>query len=296
MLENVIWGLSIRYLKVYNLPIIFVFNAGSVVSLPFKDEVDAILNIFLGGEGIAKGLYDILFGIISPSGRLCETFVNKYEDVPFHDEFTNKVNQYYKESIFVGYRYYDTNEVEVAFPFGYGLSYTKFDYSNFKVTTLSNSLNIEVDITNVGKMDGQEVVQIYVGKKSSKLIHPKKELKAFDKVMIKKGESKHVLLNIPFDDLKVFDITSNNWLLENTTYIIYLAKNVRDIISTYEVNISSKEEVKENQDVKNLYEDILKIDDETYAKAFNLSYVPEPVYSKNLFILDHMIWTHLSLL
>lgn len=267
-------------LKQFNLPIVLLFNSGSAITLPFIDKVDAILNIHLGGAGISKALYNILFGLTSPSGRLSETFIKKYEDVAFHEDFLNKVNQYYKESIFVGYRYYDTYNVSVNYPFGFGLSYTKFEYKNFNVNYSNNILKIDVDVSNVGDMSSKEVVQIYVGKKTSKFIQPKKELKAFKKVSIKKGEYEHVSLSIPLDDLKVFDVFSNKWVLENATYIICLAKNVEEVIASKEIIISNGEEVKENQKVIEMYKNILKIDDKTYCSVFNLTYAAEPIFAR----------------
>ena len=142
--------------------IIVILYGGSVVELPFFDQVGSILDMFLAGQNSGEVAYDLLFGKANPSGRLAETWPLRYEDVPFGNEYSTCLQDVYKESIYVGYRYYLTANKEVRFPFGYGLSYTSFEYSNLKVKQHENNLLVSVDVTNVGEMDGAESVQLYV--------------------------------------------------------------------------------------------------------------------------------------
>ncbi len=207
-------------------PIVVVLSAGSSTELPWTDKVDAIVHSYLGGEAGASATWDVLTGKYNPSGRLSETYPLKEEDIPFNDEFPEENNNaLYKESIFVGYRYYDTAKVQVKYPFGFGLSYTKFSFANLRVS----EMGIKVDVTNTGEKAGRETVQLYVGKKDSPLIRAARELKGFKQVDLEPGESKTV--EIPFDDktFRYWDVESNSWQHEKGTYQIMVGKNVEDI-------------------------------------------------------------------
>ena len=269
-------------LKKYNLPIVFVLASGSAVSLPFKEEVDGIIDVFLSGETVGEAIYNILFGKVNPSGKLTETFIEKYEDVPFFDEFSKNIIAYYKESILVGYRYYDTKNIKVSYPFGYGLSYTNFEYSNLKVTQNDKEIELNFDIKNTGNFDGKEIVQVYISKPESLLLRAKKELKAFAKVEIKKGETKNISLKINIEDLKVFDPISRKWILENGTYEILVGKNVSEIILKDKVVL--KGIILENSEVLQgyleNYQDLNSLTDEKYCELFNLKYIPQPIFKR----------------
>lgn len=272
----------VEELAKYNIPIIFVLAGGSVVELPFKDKVNAILDAFLGGEAVSEALYKILFGEVSPSGKLTETFVESYDDVPFGSEFSTRVNAYYKESLFVGYRYYEKAKVKVAFPFGHGLTYTHFDYSSLTTKVNEKTIDLSFTLTNSGNYDAKEISEVYVSKKDSVLTRPIKELKGFRKTFLKKGESKTINLSINIDDLKVYDIKNSKWILEEGEYEILIGKSSSDIVLSS--SISLKGEKIENsellQEIFNKYQDIKKISDEEYARLFNLKYIPEPIYKK----------------
>lgn len=272
----------VEELAKYNIPIIFVLAGGSVVELPFKDKVNAILDAFLGGEAVSEALYKIIFGEVSPSGKLTETFVESYDDVPFGNEFSTRVNAYYKESLFVGYRYYEKAKVKVAFPFGHGLTYTHFDYSSLTTKVNDKTIDISFNLTNSGNYDAKEITEVYVAKKDSVLTRPIKELKGFRKTFLKKGESKTINLSINIDDLKVYDVKNSKWILEEGEYEILVAKSSSDIVLSSSISLKGEkiENSKLLQEIFNKYQEIKKISDEEYARLFNLKYIPEPVYKK----------------
>lgn len=166
--------------------IIVVLYGGSVVELPFAEKVNAILNMFLPGQNGGTATCRLLFGDKTPSGKLAETWVNSYSDVPSGSEFAKTLNEVYRESIYVGYRYYLTAKKQVRYPFGFGLSYTTFDYSDLQVRQESGKIFASCHITNTGNYDGAEVVQLYMKAPKTDVFKPEKELRAFTKVYLKK--------------------------------------------------------------------------------------------------------------
>ncbi len=217
---------ELEQLYVYNKNIVGVMSAGSAVKMPWLGNLKALLHGYLTGQAGASAIMDLLTGKEIPTGKLSESYPFAYTDcsiVNYAD--TEKRNLQYREGPFIGYRYYDTADVAVQFPFGYGLSYTTFAYSDFTVT----DKGITVTVTNTGKRDGAEIVQMYVGKTESGLIRPKKELKGFRKVWIKAGESAKV--EIPFDDktFRYFSTVSNAWETEGGEYQVMVGASVADI-------------------------------------------------------------------
>lgn len=216
----------IKELTKVGKPVVVCLSAGSSVTMPWLDDVDAVLDGYLGGEAGASAMLDAITGKVNPSGKLAETYPMKYSDVPFGEDYPQADrNSYYKEGLFVGYRYYSTAKVPVRFPFGFGLSYTTFAYSNLKV----NDEGVSFDLTNTGDVAGEEIAQLYVGKKDSNLIRPVRELKGFVKVELQPGETKHV--QIAFDDktFRFWDVKTNAWQVEGGTYQIMVGANVNDI-------------------------------------------------------------------
>ena len=217
---------ELEELTVYNKHIIGVMSAGSSVKMPWLGRLQALLHGYLTGQAGASALLDIIVGKEIPTGKLSESYPFAYTDcsvVNYAD--TEKRNLQYREGPFIGYRYYDTADVAVQFPFGFGLSYTTFEYSALSVS----EEGIKFTIKNTGNRDGAEIAQMYIGKSESRLIRPKKELKGFKKVWIKAGESADV--EIPFDDktFRYFSTVSNKWEIEGGEYQIYVGANVRDI-------------------------------------------------------------------
>lgn len=221
-----------------NPNIVGVMSAGASVEMPWEGACKAILHGYLNGQAGAGAMLDILTGKVNPSGKLNETYPVKYEDTPAYHNFPSKErNSEYREGIFVGYRYYDTAGVKVQYPFGYGLSYTTFDYSDLRV----NDEGVTFKVTNSGKCDGAEVAQLYVGMKGGKVFRPAKELKGFAKVFLKAGESRDV--TIFFDDktFRYWNIKTNAWEIEGGAYQVMVGANVADVRLEAEVAITGTE-------------------------------------------------------
>lgn len=209
-----------------NTNIVGVMSAGSSVEMPWQYCLKAIVHGYLSGQAGAGAMLDVLTGKVNPSGRLNETYPLRYEDTPAFRHFpSTERNAEYRESLYVGYRYYDTAKVRVQYPFGYGLSYTEFTYSDIKV----GATGVSFTLTNTGDMDGAEVAQLYVGKKDALVFRPEKELKGFKKVFLKAGESKKV--TIPFDDktFRYFNVKTNQFEVEGGEYTLYVGANIADI-------------------------------------------------------------------
>ena len=205
--------------------VIVVLFGGSPVELPFADKVSAILNMYLPGQSGGRACANLLFGKVNPSGRLAETWPLKYEDVPFGNEFGKSENEVYKESVFVGYRYYATAKKAVRYPFGYGLSYTSFEYSDFHICRSGDKIIAECTLKNIGERDGAEVVQLYTGMDNLAIFRPVRELKAFKKVYLAAGESANVRFEVSIADLAFYNAAKNAWQVEGGTYRIELCKD-----------------------------------------------------------------------
>lgn len=217
-----------------NQNIVGVISAGSAIEMPWHNSCKAILHGYLYGQAGASAMLELITGKANPSGRLNETYPIRYEDTPAYRNFpsTERTAQY-RESIYIGYRYYDTSKVRVQYPFGFGLSYTTFEYSDLKV----NEIGVKLTVTNTGNYDGAEVVQLYVGMPNAIVFRPEKELKGFSKVSIKAGESAEV--TILFDDktFRYWNIVTNQWEIEMGNYKIMIGASVSDIRLTGELRV-----------------------------------------------------------
>ncbi|SDZ57272.1 beta-glucosidase [Evansella caseinilytica] len=210
--------------------IIFVMFGGSPVELPFERDVAAILNMYLPGQAGGLAVTQLLFGDRSPSGKLAETWMETYADVPFGDDYVTQKNELYKESIYVGYRYFDKQFGKgVKYPFGYGLSYTEFEYANIAVTTHGNKVTASCLVTNIGEYEGAEVVQLYVAHRDSEVFKAEKELRAFAKVNLKPGEQARVSMDFDRADLAYYHVSEKKWVVENGHYDILIAASSQDI-------------------------------------------------------------------
>lgn len=215
-----------------NPNIVGILSAGSAVEMPWQHCCRAILHGYLGGQAGASALLDILAGRVNPSGRLSETYPIRYEDTPaFRYYPSTERNSEYRESIFVGYRYYDTSKVRVQYPFGFGLSYTSFEYSDLKI----KETGVEFTLTNTGKTEGAEVAQLYINGPKGHIFRPDKELKGFQKVFLKAGEKRKV--EILFDDktFRYWNVKTNQWETEEGIYQICIGASVLDIRLTGEI-------------------------------------------------------------
>ena len=222
--------------------LVVVNISGSPVAMPWADSAHAIVQGWYGGTESGNALADVLTGKVNPSGRLPFSVPFKYEDGPIKteaqypgiktedDEFWQT---HYSEGVYVGYRWYATQEIPVQFPFGHGLSYTTFEYSNAKSARSSmksgEKLVVAVDVTNTGDVDGAEVVQLYIADPESSVDRPVKELKGFEKVWLKAGEKKTVRFEIDDDDLSYFDADKHAWVAEPGEFQALLGSSSEDI-------------------------------------------------------------------
>ena len=208
--------------------------------MPWKDSVKGIITGYLGGEAGAKAIVNCITGKVNPSGKLAETYPLKIEDTPCYNNFPGTdILVEYKESVYVGYRYYDTVNKDVLFPFGYGLSYTNFEYSNLKIKQDNTNINLEFTIKNTGNVKGKEIAQIYISHSGNKIYVPKKELKAFAKIELEKGEEKRINIEIDKSSFEHYDAISKKWVVEAGTYKILIGKSSRDIVLEAKVEIFS---------------------------------------------------------
>ncbi len=212
-----------------NKKIIVVLYGGSVVELDFSNDIDAILNMFLPGQNGGSATFNLLYGVKTPSGKLAETWVNSIKDIPFISEYSKNQVEVYKESVFVGYRYYESKGKSVKYPFGYGLSYTTFSYSDMSLYRQGDKINVSCTVENVGDYVGAEVVQLYVRAPKKQIFRPAKELKGFAKIYLDKGEKKKVEIELNLDDLKYYDVKLKKFVLDGGEYVFELSSDSQTV-------------------------------------------------------------------
>ena len=264
--------------------IVVVLFGGSSIELPFAKRVNAILNMMLPGQAGGEATTRLLFGEACPNGRLMETWMKSYSCVPFGNEFVENPIEKYKESIYVGYRYYlSANKMsDVLYPFGYGLSYTSFEISRAKIKEEENKYIIKVDVKNTGRYAGAEVVQIYVSRKSNDLFHPLRELKSFGKVYLEPGETKELVLEVLYEDLRSFDVHRNTWIIERGEYSFEIGLHSDNILLVKSFMIAGNVVGKIYSDeIKNYYfnpENLTSVTDEAFEELIGYKL---PVYVKD---------------
>lgn len=261
-----------------NKIIIVVLYGGSTIELPFFNDADSVLNMFLPGQNGGQATYDLLFGLANPSGRLAETWPMKYEDVLYGDKYSKTAQELYKESIYVGYRYYVSKGIKVRFPFGYGLSYTTFDYSDLKVKDSGDSLSVSLNVKNTGKLLGKETIQVYVSVPKENTHKPLRELKGFTKIELAPNETKSVPISIRKEDLRYWDLDENRFVLEDGDYAIEIGKSAEDIVLSEKVHLKGEKLENKRKELQECYNnlDISDIDDESFAKMWDLTIAPVP--------------------
>ena len=212
---------------------IVVLNTGSPCEMPWVDKANSILQCWFPGQEFGNSLSDILFGEVNPSGKLPTTFPKNLSDTPAYSTYPGKDLQMdYEEGLFIGYRWYDREEIEPLFAFGHGLSYTTFDYSNLRAVPPKGTSSVaafELDITNSGDVFGKEIVQGYVKVSESKIDRPIKELKKFEKVSLEPGESKKITFELTERDLSFWSETNQSWQVEPAEYIFEVGASAIDI-------------------------------------------------------------------
>lgn len=231
--------------------VVVVLHNGSSITMPWLDKVNAVLEMYLAGEASGAAAVNLLFGVANPSGKLAESFPFRIEDTPAYLNFPgsrDKVN--YNEGIFIGYRYYDKKEMDVLFPFGYGLSYTKFRYDNMKINGKSalendfsfkdnDNVTVSVDITNIGEVEGAEIVQLYIENHIDEDNRPVKELRNFAKVKLAPGETKTVTFTLGFRAWAYYNETIHDWYAPSGDYKILIGASSRDIKEAKKVSVLS---------------------------------------------------------
>ena len=227
---------------------VVVLHNGSPIEAPWANDVAAVLEMYLGGQGVGEACDSILFGETNPSGRLAETFPYRLEDTPSYLNFPGDgqmVN--YAEDVFVGYRYYEKKNIPVRWAFGHGLSYTTFAYSNLKLSadTMDDAgtITVSVDVTNTGKMAGKEVVQLYVSDKNGTPQRPVKELKGFTKVALAAGETKTVALTINARDLSYYHEGLCDWYAPSGSYELLVGHASDEILLTAEIQFKTQKQL-----------------------------------------------------
>ncbi len=220
---------------------VVVLNASSPLRMPWLNQVKSVLQMWYLGQEAGNAIIDVLFGEADPSGRLPTTFPKRIQDNPAHINFPGENGVVrYGEGLFVGYRYYDKKDIEPLFPFGHGLSYANFEFTNLRLDAEEYSpgvqINIQVDVTNTGVRSGQEVVQLYLRDIESSLVRPQKELKAFVKIKLEPGQTRTVSLALQEQDLAFYDDAQNIWLTEPGEFEVLIGRSASDIRVTGKFN------------------------------------------------------------
>ncbi|MDR1560149.1 MAG: glycoside hydrolase family 3 C-terminal domain-containing protein [Clostridiales bacterium] len=241
---------------------VVVLHNGSPVEIPWIGKVKAVLEMYLAGQGAGRAAADLLFGAANPSGKLAETFPLKLSDNPSFLYFPGDgKTAEYREGVFIGYRYYDKKEMDVLFPFGHGLSYTTFEYSNLRLSNANikdtETLTVSVDVANTGGREGKETVQLYVSDHTNTAVRPLKELKGFAKLSLKPGEKKTAEFTLSKRAFAWYNEAISDWYCASGEYEILIGASSRDIRLSAKLNIESTQLIKMNVTQKTLMEDLL---------------------------------------
>ncbi|MCL6658548.1 beta-glucosidase [Paenibacillus amylolyticus] len=225
---------------------IVVTSSGSALAMrPWVQHVPGVIHSWLSGQGMGKVIADVLFGQTNPSGKLSETFPVKLSDNPSHMRIRGENGKlYYREGLFVGYRYYDRKELAPQFPFGHGLSYTSFSYTDLEVSQTHTGVTVSFQLKNTGKRKGKEVVQLYVHDEECTWTRPEKELKAFAKVELEPGEKRKVTFELEERDFSYYNTKYNRWVAETGFFQISLGSSSKDLRITERLHCDfGKEEI-----------------------------------------------------
>ncbi len=228
--------------------VVVVLHNGSAVLMPWKDQVEGILEAYLGGEAVGKAVAKVLAGIKNPCGRLAETFPLRLEDTPCYLTYGKGFdNAVYQEGVFVGYRYYTSRKMETAFPFGYGLSYTTFAYSDLQLDKKEMSdkehVEVSVKVKNTGKCAGKTVVQLYVGAPETEVVRPVRELRGFEKIFLEAGEEKTVTFILGERAFAYWNTLIHDWYAEEGTYKVMIGENADQMCVGEEITVHPTKEL-----------------------------------------------------
>ena len=241
---------------------VVVLHNGSPVEMPWIGKVKAVLETYLGGQAVGLATIRVLYGETNPSGRLPETFPLQLEDNPSFLSYGGEGDiAEYREGIFVGYRYYDFKKAAVLFPFGYGLSYTDFEFSNLRLSantiTDQDLLTATVTVKNTGDRAGKAVIQLYVGDKESSVFRPVRELKGFEKISLQSGEAKDVSFTLDKRAFAYWNTELHDWTVEPGDFTIEIGRSSRDIALDASVTVNSAVKINRHYDMNSIFMDIL---------------------------------------
>ncbi|MHC1770592.1 MAG: glycoside hydrolase family 3 C-terminal domain-containing protein [Flexilinea sp.] len=223
---------------------VVVLSNGAPIEMLWVDKVKGLLEAYLGGQALGSAIADILFGDANPCGKLAETFPMKLSHNPSFINFPGMEGKVeYKEGLFVGYRYYDIKEITPLFPFGFGLSYSNFEYTGISLSkvkiTDKETVQVSVKIKNIGKMAGKEIVQLYISKPESRVIRPLKELKGFKKVYLEPGQEKEVSFSLDKRSFSYYNTKIMDWYVESGLYNIIVASSSKDLRLVDSITVES---------------------------------------------------------
>ena len=267
--------------------VIVVLHNGSPVTMPWADKVQGILEAYLAGEGSGGAVMDVLYGRVNPSGRLAETIPKKLSDTPCYLDFgEGSLTSVYREGVYVGYRYYSAKDIPVQFPFGYGLSYTRFSYGNMKLDNDEirddDTIEVTVDVINEGSIAGKEVVQLYVAPPKGEVRRPVRELKGFDKITLKPKERKTVTFVLDKRSFAYYDEELGDWYTAPGDYMLQICRDADTVVCEIPIHVEPLEKKNRVFTVNSLYGDIY--DNEAAAslfEAFVEEYSQHPVRNAN---------------
>ena len=228
--------------------VVIVLHNGSPVIMPWKDSVSGILEVYLGGEAVGRATAEVLAGIKNPCGRLAETFPLRLEDTPCYLTYGKGFdNADYQEGVFVGYRYYTSRKMETAFPFGYGLSYTTFEYSDIqldkKEISDKDTVEVKVKVKNTGNRAGKTVVQLYVEAPETEVVRPVRELRGFEKIFLEAGEEKTVTFTLDERAFAYWNTLIHDWYAEEGTYKVMIGENADQMCAGEEITVHPTKEL-----------------------------------------------------
>ena len=220
-------------------------NGSAVTTASWRQGVSAIVEFWLTGQAHGDTIADVLLGDVNPSGKLAETIPLRLSDTPSFLDFPGEHSHVrYSEGIYVGYRYYDARSIEVDYPFGYGLSYTTFEYSDPVVTTFDVddplAFTADITVTNTGSVAGAEVVQLYVSDHAKTVTTPPQELRGFTKIYLQPGQSERVRITVARNDLEHFSIAARSWVYEGGPVTVMIGSSSRDIRATVAVEVPGR--------------------------------------------------------
>lgn len=222
---------------------VVILHNGSPVEMPWLSDVKGLMEAYLGGQAVGEAEVNLLYGKVNPSGKLAETIPCRLADNPSYLTFGDSEKTVYSEGVFVGYRYYDAREMQVAFPFGYGLSYTTFAYSNLRLDrqeiTEQETLAVSVDITNTGNVAGKEIIQLYIRDNTRACRRPDKELKGYEKVALEPGETKTVTMTLDHRSFAWYNTDLKDWYVASGKYDVMVGTSSRQICLSASVQINS---------------------------------------------------------